>query len=116
MSKIALATAVLMSAHVAYALNNSDLIQLSMQMSRQQQEQKTDAAQIRERTEQAGLRMGKYLQGQTARRQEGQLRQKQYLQELLWEWQRRQDARESGEQKVRDRLMERQQQPSGLFQ
>ncbi|MDR3578969.1 MAG: hypothetical protein P4L44_03285 [Oryzomonas sp.] len=113
MLKMALIMAVLMSSSVANALNNSDLIQLNLRMS-QQQEQQTDVVQLLEPMEQAKLRQEAYWEEQAGRRQQEQLRQKQYVQELLLEWQRRQDGHEIVERELRDMLMERQQ--SGLFQ
>jgi len=114
MIKMALVMTVLVSSSVAYALNNSDLIQLNLQISRQQQEQQTGVAQLLEPTERAKLLQETYWEEQRGRQQQEQLKQKQYLQELLWEWQRQQDAHEPGGRRLRDMLMERQQ--SGLFQ
>jgi hypothetical protein len=114
MLKMALVMTVLVSSSVAYALNNSDLIQLNLQISRQQQEQQTDVAQFLEPMEQARMRQEAYLEEQIGRQQQEQLKQKQYLQELLREWQRQQDAHELGGRRLRDMLMERQ--LSGLFQ
>ena len=113
MVKLALAMAVLVSSSAAYALNNSDLMQLNQQLSLQQGQQ-NDVAQLLETTELARLQQEEYRLEQVGRQQQEKLRQKQYLQELLWEWQRRQDARELGERRVRDLVMERQQ--STLFQ
>ena len=113
MVKLALAMAVLVSSSAAYALNNSDLIQLNQQISLQQGQQ-TDVAQLLEPMELARLRQEEYRLEQIGRQEQEKLKQKQYLQELLWEWQRRQDARELGERRVRDVLMERKQ--SALFQ
>jgi hypothetical protein len=114
MLKMALVMTVLMFSSVAYALNNSDLIQLNLRISRQQQEQQTDMAQSLEPMEQARLRQEAYWEEQIGIQQQEQLKQKQYLQELLWEWHRQQDAHELGGRRLRDMLMDRQQ--SGLFQ
>jgi hypothetical protein len=85
-----------------------------MQISRQQQEQQTDMVQLLEPMEQARLLQEGYREEQTGRQQQEQLKQKKYLQELLFEWRRQQDAHELGGRRLRDMLMERQQ--SGLFQ
>jgi hypothetical protein len=114
MLKMALVMTVLVSSSVAYALNNSDLIQLNQQISRQQQEQQADMVQLLEPLEQARLGQKAYWEEQIGKRQQEQFKQKQYLHELLWEWQRQQDAHDLGGRRLRDMLMERQQ--SGLFQ
>jgi len=112
----ALVATLLASSCPAYALNNSDLIQLSSQISRQQQEQTTGAvlAQAQELDEQIRLRHEAYLDEQRGMRQQEQLREKQRLQEQLREWQRHQEAREFENQGLRNKLLEQQQ--SGLFQ
>ena len=114
MLKMALVITMLVSSSTAYALNNSDLLQLSMQISRQQEGQQTDAEQFMETKEQARLLQEEYRLEQIWRQQQEQLKQKQYLQEVLLERQRQQDASRLEEQRERDMLMERQQ--SGLFQ
>ncbi len=114
MLKMALVITVLVSSSTAYALNNSDLMQLSLQISRQQEEQQTDVEQLLELKEQARLRQEEYRLEQIWRQQQEQLKQKQYLQEVLLERQRQKDASRLEEQRERDMLMERQQ--SGLFQ
>jgi hypothetical protein len=89
-------------------------MQLSLQISRQQEEQQTDVEQLLESKQQARLRQEEYRLEQIWRQQQEQLKQKQYLQEVLLERQRQQDASRLEEQRERDMLMERQQ--SGLFQ
>ncbi|MGD0586238.1 MAG: hypothetical protein ABSA86_10775 [Oryzomonas sp.] len=113
MLKMALAMTMLVSSSTAFALNNSDQIQLNLHMSLQEGQQ-AEVKQLLEPMKQAGLAQEEYRLEQIGRQQQEQIKQKQYLQELLWEWQRRQDARELGKQRQRDMLMERQQ--SGLFQ
>ena len=114
MLKMALVITMLVSSSTAYALNNSDLLQLSMQISRQQEGQQTDAEQFMETKEQARLLQEEYRLEQIWRQQQEQLKQKQYLQEVHLERQRQQDARRLEEQRERDFLIHRQQ--SGLFQ
>jgi hypothetical protein len=114
MLKMALVMTLLVSSSTAYALNNSDLIQLNLQISRQQEGQQIDVEQLLEPKEQARLRQEEYRQEQIWRQQQEQLKQNQYLQEVLLERQRQQATRRLWEQRERDMLMERQQ--SGLFQ
>jgi hypothetical protein len=114
MLKMALVMTVLVSSSVAYALSNGDLIRLNQEVSRQQQEQQTDVVQFLEPMEQSRLREEVYWEEQAGRQQQEQLNQKHYVQELLLEWQRRQDAQGFAERGLRDMLTERQQ--SGLFQ
>jgi hypothetical protein len=113
MLKMALVIAVLVSSNVAYALSNSDLMQLNLQISLLQGQQ-TDVTQLLGPKEQARLLQEEDRLNQIGRQQQEKLKQKQYVQELLWEWQRRQNAHEFGERRQRDLLMERRQ--TGLFQ
>ena len=114
MLKLALVMTVLVSSSAAYALNNSDLIHLNLQISSQQQGQQADVEQFLEPMKQAGLRQDEYRQEQIWRQQQEQSKQERYLQQLLLEWQRQQDTRRLGEQRERDFLLQREQ--TGLFQ
>jgi hypothetical protein len=114
MLKMALVMTVLVSSSVAYALDNSDLIQLNLRISRQQEGQQADMEQLPEPREQARLLQEEYRQDQIWRQQQEQLKQKQYLQEVLLERQRQQDAHKLVEQRELEFLMQRKQ--SGLFQ
>ena len=113
MLRIAVAMTLLVSSSTAFALNNSDQLQVNMRISRQEGQQ-ADVKQLLEPLERARLQQEEYRHEQIGRQQQEQLKQKEYLQELLWERQRQQDAHELGKQRQRDILMERQQ--PGLFQ
>ena len=75
MVKLALAMAVLVSSSAAYALNNSDLIQLNQQISLQQGQQ-TDVAQLLEPMELARLRQEEYRLEQIGRQEQEKSRGK----------------------------------------
>jgi hypothetical protein len=113
MLKMALAMLVLVSSSTAFALNNSDLIQVNLRTS-QQEGQQADVKQLLEPMKLARLRQEEYRQEQIGIQQQEQIKQKQYLQELLWESQRQKDAHELWKQRLRDTLLDRQQ--PGLFQ
>jgi len=114
MLKMALVMTVLLSSSGAYALNNSDLMQLNLRISRQREEQQTNLEQLLERREQARLQHEEYRLEQIWRQQQEQLKEKQYLQEVLLERQRQQDARRLEERSEGELLVHREQ--SGLFQ
>jgi len=115
MLRIALAATVfLLSAGMtAYALDNSDLIQLNLRMSRQAGRQ-PDVMQLLEPVELARLREQAYQDDLMGQRQQERVKEEHYQQELLWEWQRRNDARTAVDRGLRDVLMQRER--AGLFQ
>jgi hypothetical protein len=110
---VLLMTVFLSSGMMAYALNNSDMIQLNLRMSRQQ-EQPLDLEQALQPLEQARLRQQRYEEEQMGRQQQEQVEREHYQQQLLWEWQRQKDARRVVDRELRDTLMQREQ--SRLFQ
>lgn|GEM_PF-1264186 len=115
---LAMVVALLAPLSAAYALNNSDLLQLNALMSLQQQKRerglpRLDMVQMMEPLGQTKLRQQNYLRELMGTRQQEQIRREHYRQEVLWEWQRRGDARRLGAERLRDMLMEREQ--SGLF-
>lgn len=112
MLKMALIMTVIVSSSTAYALNNSDLIQLSLRMSRQQEQ--SDVVQMLEPVEQARLRQEQYQQELLWKQQEKRFEEEHHLQEVLWERQRRQEAQRIVEERGRDIVLQRAQ--SGLFQ
>lgn len=114
MLKTALVITLLVSSGMAYALNNNDLMQLNLRMSRQQEGQQVDMERLLEPRELAKVREGALWQEQIWRQQQEQLKQKQYLQEVLMERQRQQDAHRLEQQRGVDALMQRRQ--SELFQ
>ena len=114
MLKMALVMTVLVSSTVAYALDNSDLIQLNLRISRQQEGQQADVKQLLETRDQARREEEKYRQDQIWQLGQEHRKQQQYLREVLLEWQRRQDAHRIEEQRERKLLMQRA--SSALFQ
>lgn len=114
MLKMALTMTVILASGVAYALDNSDLIQLNLRMSQQQELQQPHVPQLPEPAEQAKLQQREYLRELLEQRQDEQIKQKNYLQHLLFEWQRRQESKRLVEKRKLELLPQREQ--SGLFQ
>lgn len=112
--RMTLAMAVILASGTAYALGNSDLIQLDLQMSRQQEQLQPDVLQLLEPVLQARLQQQNYLREWLAKRQQEQIKREQYQRQLLFEWQQRQEFRKFVEERKRDILLQREQ--SGLFQ